>query len=260
MAGPWQSTPPSHPKELESKNRMHPTLKTALKAIALGTAFAASSTSQAASLTYSLLDVGNFASYAVDNTGQSFSGTGFVGLYEAAQNSTDQFVHLFGLEVADYSRTALEVDISALAGATINSAFLSFELKDGDVASQTVTVTSFSADGTLEYFWNPPDVLASANYTVTSLVPSILDVTGLLQARVNANAGWFGLHLQGSDASQYTYTDASQVSGNPDSAVVRLNVDFTAAVPEVSTGVAVSMFLGAAGLGVFFRGRCAAKR
>jgi len=201
--------------------------------ISLAAALTAALATHAASISYVITDIGTFEPYSVDNTGQSFSGTGFVGLYETARNGADQFVHLFGVEQNDYSRTALQVDISALAGATITSAYLSFDLIDGGAGPQDVTLTSFTADGTLEWLWTPPDVLGTLVRSVVDS-PNSLDVTSLLQERVSNGANWFGLHLQGSTEYMWTYTSAGE-DGNPDSANVRLNVEF-ANVPEATPG------------------------
>jgi hypothetical protein len=64
-------------------------------------------------MTYTLLDIGNFAGYSVAAVGQTFSGTGFVGEY-----SGNQFGHLFGLEGSS-SMTNAQIDLSGLSGMTI---------------------------------------------------------------------------------------------------------------------------------------------
>lgn len=202
-----------------------------------------SATSRASVQVYAIEDIATFGQYRDYNTNQSFAGTGFVGMYN------DSFAHLFGLEQNDFSKTALQVDIAGLAGAVINSATLSFDLLNGSNASQTATVTSFIADGTLEHFWNAPSNLGAANYTVDGQNSNYLDVTSFLQERVNADADWLGLHLQGSDVYQWTYTNTTTTR---DAANVRLTVDYTipdvAAVPEATSILAWTMVLGGIGL------------
>jgi hypothetical protein len=201
----------------------------------------AANQTQATVVTYTIEDIGTFANYTTLNSGQTYSGTGFVGLYETALNGSDMFGHLFGLEDVNFSRTALEVDVSGLAGATINSARLDFTLQNGASASQSVTATSFTANGNLGWFWTPPDTLGSATHTVVGQSPNSLDVTSLLAAQVAANATWFGLHLSGTSAYQWTYTWPG-LGYDPDSANVRLVVDYSA-VPEPSTFVVGALLL-----------------
>ena len=178
--------------------------------------------------TYVIEDIGTSADYSTPDIGQSYSGTGFVGMYAT------EFVHLFGVEQTDHSRTALQADISGLGGVTIQSAFLSFDLTNGNDATQNVTVTSFTADGSLEHFWTPPDNLGSAVHSVTGLSSNVLDVTSFLRDRVAAGDDWLGLHLQGS--TEYQWADTSTEFGaNADEANVRLVVDYGTDVPEPAT-------------------------
>lgn len=186
-------------------------------------------------IVYQIPDIGTFQNYTAPNIGQTYPGTGFVGLY----GSSNEFAHLFGLETTNGSRTALEVDISVLSGATINSAILSFDLLDGDPGPHAVVLTSFTASGVLGWLWTPPDNRGIQNETVQGVSPNAIAVTGLLQTDVDAAAGWFGLHLTGNDGlSQYTWTWTGMERG-PDSANVRLTVDYTAgqagAIPEPAT-------------------------
>ena len=191
---------------------------------------AAAGQTRAGLIAYQIEDIGAFAGFTSPNTGQTYSGTGFVGMYAA-----NEFGHLFGLEGSDYSRTALQVDISALAGSTITSALLTFDLLDGSSATQNVTVTSFTANGNLGYFWTPPDNLGSDLFSVEGQTSNAFDITAFLQERINAGADWLGLHLQGSSQSQWTYTHGG-AGYTSDRAGMRLIVDYTpAVVPEPST-------------------------
>ena len=201
---------------------------------------------QAGMVTYQIKDIGDFASYSTNNVGQTYSGTGFVGLYET------EFAHLFGVEDTSYSRTAMQVDISGLAGKTILGASLDFRILDGSPGTQTVTATTFAANGSLGHVWTPT-AIQSQNYSVSNGINS-LDVTGLLQQRVSAGANWLGLHLQGSSLYEWTYTYAGD-GYSDDRAEVRLNVNYedAAAVPEPTS---IAMWgLGALGMMISVRKR-----
>ena len=181
-------------------------------------------------VTFSLLDIGTFAGYTEANTGQTYAGSGFVGYYGPASGSDNRFVHLFGLESNDYSRVALEQDITSLSGATINSASLLFDLVDSGGGTQTVTATSFDATGALGYqFAIPAAPLGQTMGTVTGNGGNSLDVTNLFADRVASGATYFGLHLAGTTPGRYvyTYTDAF----GSDRARVSLNVNYTPNAP-----------------------------
>jgi len=208
----------------------------------------------ATTIVYPILDIATFPASYDTNVAQTFPGTGFVGMYASCFEVS--FVQLFGLESTYCSRTILQVDISALAGQTINSATLTFQLLDGGaVTDHGILATSYSADGNLAYHWDPPDNLGTASGTV-NLGPNSLDVTSLLAARLAASAGWFGLHLQGTD-DQYiwTWTDPYQGFGR-DRAEMRLTVDYNA-IPEPGTcGLAAGALLA---LGYLIRRRRASR-
>jgi len=205
---------------------------------------------KAGTITYILPDVNTSPGYQDYNTADTFSGTGFVGIYPAAEG-TPAFVHLFGLENYGtvYSETALQADVSALHGYVVTSAVLSYTLVNGGSDPQTVTATSFDANGTLAYADSPPSDLGSTTFTSNGQASNSVDVTGLLSARLAAGQSWFGLYLTpngnvSQTAFQYTYTSADY-GGNADSADVRLTVDFTRA-PE--PGGLTLLGVGAVGL------------
>jgi PEP-CTERM motif len=190
-----------------------------------------STRADAATITYVLPDIGTFADYTVGNTGQTFTGDGFVGMYNFG--GAGEFAHLFGVEFTDSSRTVSQTDISALAGATINSATVSFDLLDGSAGPQNVTVTGFAGTGTLGFTWNPP----GTNYgQVTDSVvqgSNAIDVTSLLIASLLNGDTVFNMHFMGSSEFMWTYTWPG-FGFDPDSAQLRLTVDYdgVAAVPE----------------------------
>lgn len=220
-------------------------MRAVLRLSLLTATFLAVGTLRADSISYTIKDIGAFTSYRTNNVGQSYSGTGFVGLYNFG--GSGEFAHLFGIEDTAYSRTALNVDISGLAGATINSAYLNFVLKDGTSGTQNVTLTSFTADGSLEYFWNAPDNLGSSNYSVTGHSVNSLNVTSMLQNQVAAGADWFGLHLKGSNLYQWTYTYTGY-GDTADEALVRLVVDYSPS--EVPTPGSFVALIGMGGIGL----------
>lgn len=197
--------------------------------------------SQAATVTYSLPDILTFAGYTDWNTAATFSGNGFGGMYNFG--GTDQrWAHLFGVELIDYSRTIMQVDISALAGSTIVSASLSFVLLDGMTGPQNVTLTGFDGGaGALTYQWDAP----GANYgnVVASVAggANSIDVTSLLAASVANGDAWFGMHLQGSSQYMWTWTWAGY-GYDADRALVRLTVE-TASVPEPGTLALIGLAL-----------------
>ena len=226
--------------------------------VGCGLYFAANVPAHAAVAVIPILDIGTSADYDTPNTGQSYSGTGFVGMYNTSAVGYEAFGHLFGVEQIDFSRTAMQADIGFLSGVTINSAILSFDVlaSGGD---QNVTVTSFTANGNLGYTWTPPDNLGSVVAPTTSGANSI-DLTGLVQSRATAGAPWLGLHLNGTDQYQYTYTYTGYGYG-PDSANVRLTVDYeprSSAVPEPFSAAVWGLVASMCGIGAVIKHKMSA--
>ena len=190
-----------------------------------------------------LPDIGTFTDYTNPNITDTYTGDGFVGLYSAAQTGQDAFAHLLGLERTDYSRTAFQVNISSLTGATINSAFLTFDLLDGG-GGQSISATSYTSNGTMGYFWDAPDNLGSVAANVANGANSI-DVTSLLAASVAGNANFFGLHLQGTDDNNYIWTYTYTGFGySADRANARLVVNFNGGTQDVPEPGTVAMLVG----------------
>ncbi|WP_342113521.1 PEP-CTERM sorting domain-containing protein [Pseudoduganella sp. OTU4001] len=193
-------------------------------------------------LNISLTDIGQFSGTRNTNTAASYAGTGYIGMYSNAWG------HVFGAERSNLSRTLMQVDIAELAGKTISSAFLSFDLLDGDSGNQAGTVVGFDAGaGQLAFSWNAP----TANYgsvaaTLVGRGTSTIDITSLLAASVAAQDDWFGLHLRGSTRYQWTST-----ANDADRAHMRLTVNYEDAVPVTSLPEPASpLLIGVALLGL----------
>lgn len=198
--------------------------------------------SQAAIVTYELPDILTFTTYTDTNVAATYSGTGFGGMYNTRANDVPAWVHLFGVEQTDYSRTVMQVDISGLSGQTIVSATLSFLLLDGAAGPQDVSLTAFDGGaGALSYQWNAPAINYGNLVASVTTGANAIDVTSLLAASVGGGDSWFGMHLQGTDQFMWTYTYAGFNYG-ADRAVVRLTVE-TAAIPEPGTLALIGLAL-----------------
>jgi hypothetical protein len=217
-------------------------MKDKKSASAVLAAFASIATVQAATIQYDLPILSSYSSSLSD----TFAGNGYVGMYRSS------FGGLWGLEGSDFSRSALQVNVSALSGFTITSAFLTFNLLEGSAGSQNITVTRFSADGVLEHAFEPTDSLFQQTFTSRAGANS-LDVTSFLTGELSEGSpSWLGLHLKGTNLYQWAYANPID---NPDRADVTLTVEYsqtTSAVPEPGNVLTVAGLLAA---GMSFRSR-----
>jgi hypothetical protein len=190
----------------------------------------AATQAHASVMTISLNDIGTFSALRNSNTASTYAGTGYLGMYSTA------WAHVLGVERSNLSRTVMQVDIGALAGKTISSAVLSFELREGENASQNGTLVGFDADanaGKLAFSWNAP----GANYgsvvsTLAGRAVSYFDVTGLLRASLAAGDSWFGMHLRGSTLAQWTVANSGGYAADRAGMVLTVNYRDAAGLPE----------------------------
>ena len=153
----------------------------------------------------------------------------------------------------DNAHSYFQQDISGLAGQTVTHASLLFNI-GGGLSPQQVSVTSFTSSGTLGSYFNPPDVLASQDYTVdgsSNFVANDLDVTNLLVPRVATSAQYFALHFAPVNNINSLYV---QPSGAQNLRLV-VTTDDSTHVPEPSALALVTLAL--AGLALLQRRRTA---
>lgn len=190
----------------------------------------AATQAHASVMTISLNDIGTFSTLRNSNTTSTYAGTGYLGMYSTA------WAHVLGVERSNLSRTIMQVDIGALAGKTISSAVLSFELKEGETASQNGTLVGFDADanaGKLAFSWNAPGAsYGSVVSTLAGRAVSRFDVTGLLAASVAAQDSWFGMHLRGSALAQWTVANSGGYAADRAGMVLTVNYRDAASLPE----------------------------
>lgn len=220
-----------------------------MKKLFAALALFAASQANAGVVSYNLQDIGTFTDYVNSNTADTYTGTGFVGMYSSG------FAHLLGVETNEYSRTLMQVDISALSGKSINSATLSFDLLDGSGGSQAGTLVGFNGgSGVLAYSWDAPASNYGSQQITLNSGANSLDVTSLLAAAIGNNDSWFDMHLTGSSQYQWTYTTYYRDSN---AANMYLTVDFndgnTGNVPEPASLLLLGV--GAAALGASRRKR-----
>jgi hypothetical protein len=189
---------------------------------------------RAASVSIPILDVNTSGDYTSDPS-QTSPFTGFFGMYNEVAVGSPTIAHLFGVEQSDFSRTVAQVDLGFLNGATISSASLTFLLLFGG-GTQDVQLTTFDSVGLLQYTWDAPGVnLGQGVYSSTAGGANSFDVTALIQNAANLDIDWLGLHFQGTDQYQWTYTGTGL---DADAALLRLNIEYTdreTPVPEVQT-------------------------
>lgn len=228
-----------------------------IRSVGLGAVLAAGlmgSTAQAAVAVYELPFIGDWVGYSTPDIGRTFTGDGFVGMYRT------EFGALLGLEGRDYSRTHAQVGIGDLIGASITSAVLSFDLKEGSSSDFTLHVTGYAGTGELGFQWEAPDenfgsILGTGTGTGAGAGHNAVDITSLLLSALAEGEAWLNLHLQGDgNAAHWTYTGSGY---DLDRAQMRLTVNYDSAplpaeVP--APGALGLMLMGLAGLG-FARGR-----
>ena len=181
-------------------------------------------------ITMQLNDIGTFAGLRNSNTASTYAGTGYLGMYSNAWS------HVLGVERSNLSRTIMQVDIAALAGKSISSAVLSFELKEGESTTQNGTLVGFDADGNagqLAYSWNAPTAsYGSVVSTLAGRAVSQFDVTALLAASLAAQDSWFGMHLRGSTVAQWTVANSGAYAADRAGMVLTINYLDAVNVPE----------------------------
>lgn len=201
----------------------------------------------AGTVTYALPDIGTFTGYTNSTVSDTYSGNGFVGLYNTMGNGVPAWAHLFGVESTDYSRTLIQIDLSGLSGAA-SSAILGFSLLDGGVGPHGISVTGFGGTGALAYTWDAPAAnFGSVDGTVVGGA-NVIDVAALLNAALAGGASYLDLLVQGTDTNDYmwTYTDPGRGFG-ADRAAASLTVT-TGDVPEPTSMALFGVALAAAGL------------
>jgi hypothetical protein len=199
----------------------------------------------AQSTTISLPDIGTFGGYTDGNQSDTFTGTGFLGIYPDLTGGTGgngSFAHLFGLENygSIYSETELQAPIASLAGDTITSATLSFTMLNGVGGGEYVDVTSFTTTGTLGFNNSAPNDLGSLTATGITTGRNSFDVTSLVQAAVSADQGHLGLFLapEGPNGNLWTYTYTGD-GYNANSANAQLVINYTSSVPDAASTAAM---------------------
>jgi len=192
-------------------------------------------------ITYHINDILGSNQYTVANTGQTYAGTGYVGMY-----SGNYFGHLLGLEGSS-SRTNSQVDISALAGKQVASAILSFVLYENYSNTGILSITGYNANGGLGYKFYAP----TADYGVVTGqmangygAKSTFNVTSLVQAAISNNEDWLGMQLTNSDMSRWTYSGSGYAT---DRAAMQLVVTYadSAKVPEPASMAMVGVGMAA---------------
>jgi hypothetical protein len=209
---------------------------------AISTGFLANA-AHAASVTFTIKDIlPQDDSYCPDNVGQTYAGTGFVGMYAPGGcgngGQFGQFGNLLSLENS-YARTNAQVDISSLAGQAISGAVLSFNILDGGTDStQGITIQGYDSNGDLGYNFNG----SVAEYgTVTSTATggsNSYSLTSIVANAVAAGEDWLGLYLRGDSFDVYQWTYAGD-GYDVDRAEMRLTVTYGEATVPAPASLAL---------------------
>lgn len=202
-------------------------MKSIVSAALLGASVLVSAPALAGPTTIAIEDITTHPEYTVSNTGQTYTGTGFVGMY-----SDNEFNHLFGVEGGSSSTTA-QIDISGFHG-SVGSAVISFDILNGGGGPYPVTITGSAGTGTLAYDFDGGPADYGSVTSGVNMGGNSFDITAIVNAALAANEDWLDLHFQatnGGDCCLYTYTNAD-FGGNADSANLRLTIDGSGAVPE----------------------------
>jgi hypothetical protein len=230
-------------------NRIHTTNSAKKRSICfellVSSLLAGALSASAQSTTISLPDIGTFAGYTDGTQADTYTGTGFLGIYPditGGNGSSGAFAHLFGLENygSIYSETELQAPIGGLAGDTITSATLSFTMLNGAGGGENVDVTSFTTTGTLGFNNSAPNDLGSLTASGITTGLNTIDVTSLVQAAVSANQGYLGLFLTpgGPNGNLWTYTYTG-FGYNANSANAQLVINYTSSVPDAASTAAM---------------------
>jgi len=232
---------------------------------ALAAALVSSATTASAAVTTialpDLVERDASSSLVIANTGQTYAGDGYV-----AMRSSGEFIHAFTLEYGPTYATKdlLQADLSALAGATINSATLSFVILDTGPARFDMTATGFAGTGSVGYQFAAPGLTFGSVTGGVGQGANSLDVTAIVANAVGADAGWLNLLLEAGGCCAVTLTDGLSIGAGrgPDAALLRLTVDYTAAAPGgvPEPGTWALLLMGFAGLGGVMRARRAGVR
>lgn len=248
-------------------------MKRTLLALACGVALLACGAQvQAGTISYQIpclyLEGGTAAGSVdlVEGTGNCFVGMWKrPGLIGSVLGSVEDFQSEFGLEGDAGVHTILRVCVPDLLADgittdTFKSANLEFYLEREDTSANTITVTSFMADGGLGFYYDDEDLgskrvgfdeigLAAGDDGTYSL-----DVTSLLQPWLaSSSSNWFGLHLAGSRLGDLTKIPTTNLFAGHVQLIV--NTEELSPVPEPGTVVGL-LGMGAVGLiGVAIRRR-----
>jgi hypothetical protein len=196
-----------------------------LKGIVASFALAVSGIANAGLIEYELLSISDRQS----STTNTYSGDGYISAYSSYYGG------IFCIERVSCKTTVQTNidDLLNLGDITINSVFLSFDLKRGSTNTQNVTASAFDSNGVLAHYFSAPTSYAQSIFSVTGLSSNSLDITDIFEQGYNLGNDWFALHLNASTENMWTWTFALS---DLDDANVRIAVDYTvSSVPEPST-------------------------